>query len=454
MDKQQSDHIENRFRQAADNFLPPQNEEAWKRMEALLDKDPDRRKPFIWWWMLALLLVGAGGAGTYYYVHNRPEKKETTVQLQTGRALSGAHVNKANRPGPVTTNISKDQPANNSDDKETSGKQKEELVILTDTQTARKTFSVNHKDAPVSKPAPKRGRQTGAYISVSNRSAGKGDATKRNKKERTETAVLQNSAEAADLATAEISSSYQQPAYLIEVNIPDSILKYQDGQLVLQDSLQTAINEAIRKAAQQDLKPAKFYFIVAAGRNATNLRKFDTANVGTVFGGEIGYHLNSTFSIQAGIHAGKKIYSAGLEDYKGKPGSRWRDPTVRIKKVDADCYILDFPLSVRADLLHNRHHALFATAGLSSFVTTREEYHYHYNYGTMYRYDSGVYKGNVDWFTSAYFSIGFEQRVFKTFYLQAEPYAKLPLSGIGEGKVKLYSLGIQLGLKYQPLKRK
>src|SRR2546421_7049424 len=68
MDNQQSDYIEARIRQAAESLSPPVNEEAWRKMEVLLDKEfnKDRRRGLIWLSSLLLLLL-LGGAGIYYY---------------------------------------------------------------------------------------------------------------------------------------------------------------------------------------------------------------------------------------------------------------------------------------------------------------------------------------------------------------------------------------------------
>ena len=459
MDKQQSDHIENRFRQAADNFLPPQNEEAWKRMEALLDKDPDRRKPFILWWMLALLLFGVGGGGTYYYLHNRHQETSTITKAQRDLIPSGEdRKNKGNRPAPVITGIPKNQVADGG--KDVSQQRKETTAFATDTQSSRKDFSMNRKEAMRTKPVVRQRNQVGSDVTEHKLSGKKRYAAERSKKERletsdkSETAFVQTSIETTDPGAALVLAPYQQPFYMVEVKVPDSLLKHSDSQPVLQDSLQTAIKNAISKAAKQNTHSPKFYFIASAGVNATNLQKFGTKNIGTVLGGEIGYQLNPIFSIQAGFHAGRKTYTAGPGDYTPKTDSYLSRPYVKILKINADCYIFDLPLSARVNIFHNNQHALFATTGLSSFIMNKEDYQYHYNNSSGYQYKTAGYKGNVDWLTSAHFSVGFEQRLFGKFYLQAEPYAKIPLTGIGEGKVKLYSLGIQLGLKYQPQKQK
>ena len=455
MDKRQSDNIEDRFRQAADNFTPPLNEEAWKRMEVLLDKDPKKRKPFIWWWMLGLLFLVTGSAVLYHYLHtgeNKSLKKEAVIIQIDQKPMANHQKNHVTgEQQAVTTTPPEDRlvKENIKTARKDTGVDSTSNPIV---QPDLKPLSGNRKKAHVVKPVVGKRYLTGARTIIYSRS--KKDQYRDGRGEILKNTVQQNKMEIRDPAAADPVFSYQRAVYVLSVDVPDSVLKHPHNDLVLQDSLQQAINDAVRKAGKQEPQLKKWYLIAAVGRNATHLQKFGTKNIGTVTGGEIGYHVNLFLSIQAGFHAGKRLYFAGPADYKAKPGTYWSNPNIKIMKVDADCYIFDLPLSVRVDVLHSRHQALYATAGFSSFITKRENYVYHYSYSTAYRKSAASYKGNVDLFSSADFSIGFEQKLFKTFYLQAEPYARLPLSGIGEGKVKLYSLGIELGLKYQPLKRR
>lgn len=178
--------------------------------------------------------------------------------------------------------------------------------------------------------------------------------------------------------------------------------------------------------------------------------RFHINEVKTFFGAGIGYRFNRV-SVQTGFYAGRKIYTAGPGDYRPKPGS-YLD-RVDLRKTDADCYIYDIPLSIRYDVVQKRRFSVYAVTGVSSYLLKKEKYRYHYFRSGMYRKIDTTFKGNKNLFSVANFSIGFEQKLSNAFYLQAEPFFKIPLSGLGEGKVRLYSAGLQFGLKYQPLKK-
>ena len=68
MNKEQFEHIETKFREAAENFLPPVHPQGWEKMEALLDNDANRRRPAVIWWFGLFLLLLTGGIGIYYYM--------------------------------------------------------------------------------------------------------------------------------------------------------------------------------------------------------------------------------------------------------------------------------------------------------------------------------------------------------------------------------------------------
>jgi len=50
-------------------------------------------------------------------------------------------------------------------------------------------------------------------------------------------------------------------------------------------------------------------------------------------------------------------------------------------------------------------------------------------------------------------SAGYEYTLNKRFSLAAEPYVKLPFSGVGAGKIKLNSAGVLFTLTMKPFKK-
>jgi len=117
--------------------------------------------------------------------------------------------------------------------------------------------------------------------------------------------------------------------------------------------------------------------------------------------------------------------------------------------VDGRCTILDVPLNLRYDVLARPRYQVFGSAGLSSLFMQHETYAYDYEYyGQLYRWESSFTNKNQHWFSVLNLSAGYERNLGQHWRLQVEPYVKLPLGGVGAGKVRLMSGGVFFGVKY------
>jgi hypothetical protein len=156
--------------------------------------------------------------------------------------------------------------------------------------------------------------------------------------------------------------------------------------------------------------------------------------------------------VQTGFYSSSKKYVAGPEDYKAKPGSYWG--SVDITKIEANCLVYEIPLLLRYDLTTNKKINIFSSASLSSYLMKKEDYHYYYyRYGASHE-ASASYKGNQHLFSVLRFSAGVEKKISKQFSLNAAPGLAIPLAGVGEGQVKLFSTDLMVGLKFTPLSKK
>ena len=450
MDKQPSDHIENQFRQAAENFLPPQNEEAWEKMNALLDKDKSKKRPVIWFWFLAFLgCLLLGGAFMCHYFNSNSGSKVPVVNGSTRIAEKGAASISRNRKTPVKTSA-----PGKKNGVDTKAELRYHPLFSTGTVTENTLLPAHPGSINKIRTIRQSGRKRSRYIQLRTH-VYRYQRDKPHSPAYAPAKKMLSDHVAADDFTEDPLTDDNLPSlnryYLSEVEGPASALKSRESHLLLTDSLQQS-SGTLQAVKKKESKLRKFYLIASIGKDAISLHHFDTKDVGLVYGGELGYQVNSFLSIQAGFHAGRKKYVAGASDYKFNPDSvYWR--MVTIHSIDANCLIFDVPVSARFDVLWYRHTSLYATAGFSSFIMKSEHYVYHYTSSSGYHKPERNYKGNIDLFSSANFSVGLEQKISKTLYIQAEPYMKMPLSGIGEGKIMLYSLGMQIGLKYQPLKR-
>jgi hypothetical protein len=165
----------------------------------------------------------------------------------------------------------------------------------------------------------------------------------------------------------------------------------------------------------------------------------------------VGVDISPKLSVQTGVLASHKKYVAGPGDYNPKAGSYLS--MVDIRKVDANCLVYEIPLSVKYNFYRGRKLNAFASAGVSSYIMKREDYQYEYLRNNTVNYTSWVYKGNRHLFSVLNFSAGVEKKLNDKFLLLASPIVSVPLRGVGDGKVKLYSSALQVSLKYKPAKK-
>ncbi|GAB3733827.1 hypothetical protein GCM10027594_15470 [Hymenobacter agri] len=160
------------------------------------------------------------------------------------------------------------------------------------------------------------------------------------------------------------------------------------------------------------------------------------------------YRLGQRWRVATGLQHSTKEYYARREDYDwtSYPRAQTRD----FSWVEGACTVLDVPLNLRYDAVVQGHGRWFGSAGLSSFFMQRENYSYDYEEsGTTKNWEMpGLVNANRHLFSVLNLSAGYEYSLGTHWRLQAEPYAKLPLAGVGAGKVKLLSGGVFFGLKY------
>jgi hypothetical protein len=178
------------------------------------------------------------------------------------------------------------------------------------------------------------------------------------------------------------------------------------------------------------------------------------ARPGINYGLLVEYRLTQRWSVQAGLIQSTKIYNANADAYQ----SLWK-PVVPLLGIFGTCNMLDIPINVRFDVLSGKKiigrtgaaTRLFASAGLTTYIMQHEKYDYIYadptNPAIKYRSWEGA-TGRYD-FSQLNLSMGYERPLSRRWSVQAEPFAKIPLIGVGYFKVRLVSIGVFVGLRYR-----
>ena len=435
MNKKRFDHIEQDIKAAAEGWEPPFDEGAWEQMEKMLEGENDRKRPVAWWmWLLPLLLVT--GTGAYFMFKNDDPGKTPTVTAQ---------------------NI----PANN----ESAGK-----VTKESTTSPRENKNNNHNTTttPVTdvfskQPVIDNGKARVRVWSAATTTTGNANdditGTKRindQQKGRMKMAVnggmVSDEEEKinTDEPTAELTNENKQPVQPVQndvIKTPDPVAAKKTTETKQEEPVTQKQNDKKEKVQ----KPSRFYFSLLAGMEGNGVDFPGLNKVSPRAGFTVGYQLTKNLSVQTGFFAGSKKYVAGKYDYKAKPGSYWS--TVDITKVDADCRVFEIPIALRWDFNPSAKWNAFAGAGLSSYIMDKEDYMYEYiRYNNPYQAQAS-YTGNQHFLSVLRITGGVERKVSKQFSVGVNPGLAIPLAGVGEGQIKLFSTELLLSLKYRPFKK-
>ena len=158
------------------------------------------------------------------------------------------------------------------------------------------------------------------------------------------------------------------------------------------------------------------------------------------------YSVSRHFSVSTGAIYSKKLYDSKNPDKSYSSGG-W---TAKAKSLNGDCRVLDIPINVTYYFFPESKTNLFVTLGSSSYIMLKEKYVYTvWANQRDYQYEENFSHKNNEWFSMLNISIGVQRRIGEHFFVQAEPFLKAPMSGVGEGKVNLVSTGVFFSLKYK-----
>ncbi len=164
---------------------------------------------------------------------------------------------------------------------------------------------------------------------------------------------------------------------------------------------------------------------------------------GINFAGLIEFHITSKFSVMSGLISSTKLYKARDVEYYGHA----------YPEAEGDCRIIDIPLNIYYRSAGTSRYSWFAGAGISSYIMKKENYVFYYDspYGKA-SYDKEVRNKNNEWFKVLNVSAGVSRKIGPRFFIEAEPFVKIPLGGVGDGNLDLSTAGMFVRARYSLLK--
>jgi hypothetical protein len=426
-------------RDAAGRYQGPGKPD-WERMEAELDKvmPTGSKRRFGGFWLLLPVLLAAGGA--VYWLgsgekNNRQEPLAQQTPAKTRESASTIPDNAGAQPFPTKTADKISTPASAN----TSAKPIPGTLAATVQEKSRPVLYrgslTNTKEAD-----RKTNKQQIPDLPVQEKNTAKQDLPAANKATATETGpVATGSVPETTPPTTAVNTPTEKPS---ETKVPESAGQNPEPQ-----------------PSRTDLFPAlpafgKGWSVgLLAGIDKSTVKFAYSSTAGFNLGITAGYHFNKHWSVHTGAIYTFKNYKMAGKDFTPPKGS-WVN-YYKLENVDGDCSMWEVPLLARYSFSQRGRNSFFLSTGLSSYFMTHENYSYFFYNNNQPVTRSMHYTSSDSHILSIlHFSAGYENRLSEKLSLIVEPYAKLPLSGVGLGNIQLSSFGLNFSLQLrQPAHR-
>jgi hypothetical protein len=474
-------------RDAAEHYDVESSASGWERLESRLDKElpvkeKDRRR-FLFWLFLVGLLTGGGliymlggsprdnlassGKNEAGKVGRVPASEiraaDSKAEDRNVASQSKPPSNAATPRGDVSDNSQGKQPVDDNN-VVTTPKTNNNPSPLTDKAKAdpkklsdNNTIVRNQPAGNINKP---RRNDRGIVAGISS------DGTKKGKQPKDKTIKPAND-DNADRAVVQndkqdnnndVIDAQKNDSQKTNVTVPDTKTAT-DSATKTEDVSKTdsSSNKPAETASTQKPKTSKYAtplskweFGVTAGPDFSNVGFKHGYTTGWNIGATVGYRISDRWLLNTGLIYTKKFYKVDGGDFyppKHSPMSY-----LDVDNVSGSCNMFEIPVNIRYDISYNKKGRFFANTGLSSYIMDKQDYvcTYYNNQGELVDYP---WKTDDNWdhfLSNLNLSIGYERTVGKNFSVQAEPYFKVPLQGLGYGSIRMNSYGMLFTLKYKP----
>jgi hypothetical protein len=194
----------------------------------------------------------------------------------------------------------------------------------------------------------------------------------------------------------------------------------------------------------------EFGLVVAPDFSSVNSVAGDKA--GSTIGLTVDYQFASHWYVGTGLLINRKNYAANPDNYHVPSGYYPMNNMSNVDLVKGSFNMLEIPLNLRYDFSYTGNTMFFATAGVSSYISTSENCNYYYNWFGREVSKGFQYSNQPDYLFSAInLSVGVETGISNSLSLLIAPYMKIPSRNIGFGQVELSSVGINFALKFAPV---
>lgn len=415
------EELDGLFKEAAENHHVLHDPEAWQDIASRLDNEaiPAGASGYLKWIIPALLLLGGAGGLLLWKNQTKPPvpvaqpaaAKTPEAKKATGTLHSTAKPDEAMMAKPL-----------------------------------RATTSVARANPP--KPGNQSGLSEQQSFFLARQGASSGDGKRSTQMEATRSPTNQALNQPEPEVGLIDSTNKNEIDNRTLTESPTKVDSVETGIVALSDTVAISLDSSsVAKKEKQKIQGKRWFLQWGISPDFSSVHYFKPGAMGFNAGLSFGYRLSTRWSTQVGVVWARKLYNTReVESAYGYAGYN-----LKVAALDGNCRVLDLSANVHYDIVQRDRSAIFLGAGLSSYMMMAEDYTYWCLTPSgkgPYPYDQHLRHANNDWFKMLDLSIGIDRKISRSISLQAEPFIKAPLSGVGEGKISLVSAGAFINLKW------
>ncbi len=190
-----------------------------------------------------------------------------------------------------------------------------------------------------------------------------------------------------------------------------------------------------------------FYFGIVTGPQLNQVRSQGFNKPSLSSGVIVGYEFNKRVSIETGLFFTKKHYLSEGKYFDMEKAKSSMPSGMKVLSLKGNSAVFEIPVKLKFDFLRKTNSSFFATAGISSYLLSKESNDYLALINGTQQRMIGNYQNATKYFAgSINFSAGYNQKIGKQLSIRMEPYIQMPIQGLGVGAMPVSSAGLHIGI--------
>ncbi len=205
------------------------------------------------------------------------------------------------------------------------------------------------------------------------------------------------------------------------------------------------IKDTLLRSVVRPKNTKTLYATLLFGPDVSTVKYKQLSKAGYSVGVVLGYAFGKSLAVEAGIMLDEKHYYSEGEYLDTTKLHLPAHSTV--DNLIGTCSMLEIPINIK--YAFTQHRRWFVSSGLSTYIMKSENYDLYYRrYSTAYEKNYTYTNSTTNWLAIFNVSVGYQQAFTNGFKLSVAPYMRMPLTGVGIGKLPINSTGVLIGLSH------